>query len=472
MELTFLGAAGEVTGSCHLLEVGGRRVLLDCGMIQGGREAEARNAEPFPFDPASIDAVILSHAHIDHSGRLPQLVRHGFTGRIHTHAATRDLARVMLRDAAFLEEKDAEHESRRRARRGQEGVEPAFTRADATAAVRRIHAHQYGQPHEVVPGVTLTLHDAGHILGSATVEVELTEGETRRRVVFSGDLGHRGAPILRDPEPLERADLVLLESTYGGRNHRDWDATWEELAGILERARHDRGNVLIPAFAVGRTQELLYVLDRHYAEWGVDRWQLFLDSPMAIEATEIYARHWKLYDETARQWRGQQANPFRLPNLHFSRTANQSRAINRIHSGAMVIAGSGMCSGGRILHHFKHHLWRRETEVLITGFQARGTPGRALVDGAQEIKVWGEPIRVGAKVHTIGGLSAHADSNGLVEWYGHFRGRPPVALVHGEAEQRDALAERLAGEYGAPVLTPGLGERMDLADPDRLLPAG
>ncbi|MFP4130562.1 MAG: MBL fold metallo-hydrolase RNA specificity domain-containing protein, partial [Thiohalospira sp.] len=182
--------------------------------------------------------------------------------------------------------------------------------------------------------------------------------------------------------------------------------------------------------------------------------------------------HWKLYDETARQWRGQQANPFRLPNLHFSRTANQSRAINRIHSGAMVIAGSGMCSGGRILHHFKHHLWRRETEVLITGFQARGTPGRALVDGAQEIKVWGEPIRVGAKVHTIGGLSAHADSNGLVEWYGHFRGRPPVALVHGEAEQRDALAERLAGEYGAPVLTPGLGERMDLADPDRLLPAG
>ncbi|NIP72712.1 MAG: MBL fold metallo-hydrolase [Gammaproteobacteria bacterium] len=463
MFLQFWGAAGEVTGSCHLVEAGGRRVLIDCGLIQGPPEREARNREAFPFDPRTVDAVILTHAHLDHSGRLPLLVKNGFSGPIYTHRATRDLCRIMLKDAAYLNEKEAQWTNRKRQRKRLPPVEPLYVTADATNAMRRFHGLPHGEVRNIVPGIKVRLRDAGHILGSSIVELWVREGGVQRKLVFSGDLGHCSAPILRDPEPVDDADLVVLESTYGDRRHRSWDATWAELGGVLRDASEAKGNILIPAFAVGRTQELLYAFGRNFEPWDLARWAIFLDSPMAIQATEIYARHSELYDaETAAAGHASDS-PFHLPNLHLSRTANQSMAINRLRSGAIIIAGSGMCTGGRIKHHLKHNAWRRSTHIVFVGFQAQGTLGRALVDGAEEIQLWGETVRVAAGVHTIGGFSAHADQDGLARWYGGFADRPPVALIHGEPRGLEGLRQRLGEDYRARVSIPKEGTRIDLA---------
>jgi metallo-beta-lactamase family protein len=462
MEIQFIGAAREVTGSCHLLRVGRATVLVDCGLIQGRAIDEARNREPFPFDAARIDAVVLSHAHLDHSGRIPLLVKAGFKGPIFTQRATRDLCRIMLKDAAHLNEKDIEWDNRKRQRKGLKLLEPLYTVSEADVALKQFKVLDYGVRRRIVPGVEICLRDAGHILGSAIVEVWLKEGETQRKLVFSGDLGHRGAPILRDPEVVKEADLVILESTYGDRLHRSWEATLAELGEVIGMAQRNKGNILIPSFAVGRAQELLYLFGLHAADWGLQDWQIFLDSPMAIRATEVYTRHHDLYDPEARTWRGGNGKPFDLPNLHYSLTPAQSMAINRIQAGAIIIAGSGMCTGGRIKHHLKHQLWREHTHVIMVGFQARGTPGRALVDGATHIRLWGETIRVAAQVHTIGGLSAHADQAGLIDWYRQFDKRPVVALVHGEEGAMDTLAEKLHSDLQARVHTPLPGTRLDI----------
>ncbi|MBI5462498.1 MAG: MBL fold metallo-hydrolase [Gammaproteobacteria bacterium] len=457
MQLHFLGAAREVTGSCFLLDTGQARVLIDCGLIQGSPQDEARNRQPFAFDAGRLDAVVLSHAHLDHSGRLPLLIKAGYRGSIYTQRATRDLCRIMLKDSGHLQEKDAQWENSKRQRKGLRAVEPLYTVADAQTAMQYFKVLDYDTEQRIAPGVWLRLRDAGHILGSAIVELRVQANGGERRLVFSGDLGHCGAPILRDPTRVTEADLVVMESTYGDRNHRDWDSTWQELGDVLRSAREGHGNILIPAFAVGRTQELLYVFQQHYREWGLDTWNIFVDSPMAIEATEVYARHWALYDAEAVRARQQNGGVFSLPNLHMSRTPNQSMAINRIRSGAIVIAGSGMCTGGRIKHHFKHNLWRSDCHVIIVGFQARGTLGRALVDGAKHVRLWGETIRVGAKIHTIGGLSAHADQRGLLDWYGNFAHRPPVALVHGEEAAIATLGTAL-NERGVYVTQPRPGD--------------
>ena len=462
MDLRFLGAAREVTGSSYLIRSGQYRILVDCGLIQGSQEDEERNREPFPFDPASIDAVILTHAHLDHSGRLPMLVKEGFKGRIFSHSASRDLCRIMLKDAAYLNEKEAEWENRKRQRKHQPLVEPIYSMEEAIVALRRFRPLEYNQEYNILPGVKLSLRDAGHILGSSIVELWLKDQGVERKLVFSGDLGHVGAPILRDPELVHKADLVIMESTYGDRRHRSWEDTWAEMADIFSEGRASLGNIMIPAFAVGRTQELLYTLGWNFDAWGIGQWQIFLDSPMAIEATLVYARHTPLYDEEASAVQEAIGNPFLLPNLNLSHTANQSMAINRISDGAIIIAGSGMCDGGRIKHHFKHNIWRRNCKLLITGFQARGTLGRSLVDGAKEIRLWGEPVKVAAQVHTIGGLSAHADADGLLSWYSSFEDRPPVALVHGEPESMDHLADRLRDTTGARVLMPRPGSGVDL----------
>ena len=464
MDIAFHGAAGEVTGSCLLVTVGGKQLLLDCGLIQGSAAEEARNRRAFPFNPQAIDAVVLSHAHLDHSGRLPLLVKGGFRGPIYTHRATRDLSRIMLLDAAALAERDAVIETRKRQRQARTAVEPLYTRAEAEAAVRQFRALDYDSEQDILPGVRLRLRDAGHILGSAIVELWLTEGSLKRKLVFSGDLGHRGAPILRNPATVREADLVILESTYGDRNHRSWDATWQELGEVFRAAAHHAGNILIPAFAIGRTQELLYVFKQHWREWGLDRWTVFLDSPMAIAATEVYAHHANLFNDKDKDRRRRDGDLFALPNLHFSRTSSQSMAINRIQSGAVIIAGSGMCNGGRIRHHLKHNVWREQCHVIFTGFQARGTLGRQLVDGAPRVRLWGESVRVAAQLHTIGGLSAHADQEGLLAWYRGFgQPLPPVALVHGEPTAIDSLAARLQS-LRAPVIVPTPGERLDLTD--------
>ncbi|MBK5935612.1 MBL fold metallo-hydrolase RNA specificity domain-containing protein [Halorhodospira halophila] len=462
MRLHFHGATREVTGSCMLLEVGDHRVLIDCGLIQGGGKQEARNRAPFPFDPGSLDAVILTHAHLDHSGRLPLLRAAGYQGPIHTHSAGAALVDILLRDAAFLAERDAAIENKKRRRRHDEPVEPTYTVADAEQAIDALVGHAYDEPWQPVPGVTVRLRDAGHILGSAIVEMWLEAGGERRKVVISGDLGHAGAPILRDPAQVGDADLLVMESTYGDRDHRSWEETWAELGEIIRNARASRGNILVPAFAVGRTQELLYILARHYEEWELGDWSVFLDSPMAIEATKVYARFPELYDaETAAFYAEPENHRFQLPNLRLTPQAEDSMAINRVQSGALIIAGSGMCNGGRIRHHFKHNLWRRNCNVIMVGFQAQGTPGRALVDGARELTLWGEPVRVGATVHTVGGLSAHAGRSELIAWAEHFANGPRVALVHGESGAMDSLAEALRSrDFG--VETPEEGAHIDL----------
>lgn len=460
--IRFLGAAGEVTGSCHLLETGGRRVLLDCGLFQGSGETEAENRRPFPFDPACIDAVILSHAHLDHAGRLPLLVKQGFRGPIYSHPASRDLARIMLRDAAHLALKDAETETRKRARRGLPPVTPLYTPEDVETCLPQFRDLKYGERRQLLPGLHCRLRDAGHILGAAIVELWATERGLTRKLVFSGDLGYRGSFIMPPPTPVEDSDLVIMESAYGDRLHRSPEESVAELGGILRTAREQRGNILIPAFSVGRTQELLYLLARHAEEWGLDRWHVFLDSPMAIEATSVYTAHAQLLAPEAARYARE--THFGAPHLHFVPTTEESMAINNIESGAIVIAGSGMCAGGRILHHLKHRLWRDNSHVVFVGFQAAGTLGRRLVDGAREISLWGEPVRVAAGIHTLGGFSAHADREGLCAWYGAFRGRPLAAVVHGEAPASIALAAELRARYGSPATVPARGDSIDFAD--------
>lgn len=467
--LTFLGAAGEVTGSCYLLEAGGTRILVDCGLFQGGPDVEALNRAPFDFDPASLTAVILTHAHIDHSGRLPLLVKQGFTGSVHTHKATRDLAKVMLKDSAFLAEREWERQSRRKtrktrgAREGNGADGPLYSVDDALATISRFSSHAYGEAFSPAQGITVRLHDAGHILGSAIVELTLDMEGLTRRIIFSGDLGHQGAPLLKDPASLNKADVVIMESTYGDRHHRPWDETFDELGGILSAANAEKGNVLIPAFAVGRTQELLYLFGRNFDKWDLGRWEIFLDSPMAIETTEIYARHDALFDTEARDWKKKTGSLFLLPNLHISETRETSMGINQIASGAIIIAGSGMCTGGRIRHHLRNTISKPHTHVMMVGFQARGTTGRALVDGARSLNFWGEAHDVKAKVHTIGGLSAHAGADGLMRWALGFSGPPEFILVHGEPDAQQALAARMNKEARLSPSIPSLGAVYDLA---------
>jgi metallo-beta-lactamase family protein len=462
MQIEFLGATREVTGSCYVLHVGKYRVLVECGLIQGSQKNERHNRDPFLFDPKSLDAVVLTHAHLDHSGRLPLLIKRGYKGEVYTHRATVDLCAIMLEDAGYLNEKEVNWENKKRERKGLKLIEPLYTREEARETYKHFHALDYGKTEEILPGVKLTLRDAGHILGSAIAELELHEGNHSRKVVFSGDLGHQGSPILRDPEVMTHADLVIMESTYGDRQHRSWDKTWQEMGEIISSARSGKGNILIPAFTVGRTQELLYMFKHYFDEWGIGDWEVFLDSPMGIEATEVYGKHAKIYDVEAKNIVEHSEDPFDLPNLHLSQHSQDSMKINRRQSGAIIIAGSGMCTGGRIKHHFKHNIWREHAHVMIVGFQARGTLGRALVDGTKHIRLWGETIQVKAQVHTIGGLSAHADQQGLMDWYHHFEKRPRVALVHGEPEAMDALAHRLKSEYHADVVQANFQQKLKI----------
>jgi metallo-beta-lactamase family protein len=461
MQLEFFGAAGEVTGSCHILRVGGRQLLLDCGMVQGGRDAPARNRQPFPFDAAKIDAVILSHAHIDHCGRLPLLVKRGFRGPIHTNAACADLLPILLHDSADLRVREAERANRRAEQ--SERVEPLFDTSDVERTLKCLRIVAYDTRTEVLPGITVQVRDAGHIMGSSSIELWICDGATRRKLVFSGDLGQYDTPILKDPWRFESADLVLMESTYGNRLHRSREDTERELGAVLAQAARDGGNVLVPAFAIGRSQELLYLLARNYAGWQVARWRVFLDSPMAIAASRVYWKHRDRYDEEAARLREGFRGMPPLPNLLLAETAEQSRAINQVRGGAIIIAGSGMANGGRILHHLRHNLERPECHVVIVGFQAPGTLGRQLVDRTPEVFIHGRRLRLAAQVHTLGGLSAHGDQADLLRWYDSFTLRPPVYLVHGEVTASEALAVKIR-ERGAEAAVARPGLTLDLSN--------
>ncbi|CAA0107741.1 Ribonuclease [Halioglobus japonicus] len=447
-KLTFLGAVEGVTGSAYLLEAGGTKVLLDCGLYQGRREEERENAEPFSFDVQTLDCVVLSHAHLDHSGRLPKLSSEGYSGPIVMTKPTCDLLEVMLKDAASLQQRDVEWENKRRRRSGKDEIEPLYTLDDVEETLSQCVGYSYRQRRAVADNIDVCFRDAGHILGSSIVEVFIKEHGEEKKLVFSGDLGNSCAALLEDPEVVTTADVLLLESTYGDRNHRPMDETLEEFEQIIEEASENGGNILIPSFAVGRTQEIIFRLGELYQRGKLRQQAVYLDSPMAIAVTEIYHRYQNVYNaedaETINRGKSSSLHSF-LPVLRYSTTTAESMALNRIESGAIFIAGSGMCTGGRIRHHFKHNLWKTNAHVIIVGYQAVGTPGRALVDGAKVFRIGGDEIAVRAKIHTIGGFSAHASQSQLFNWLSNFaKARPRLYLVHGEQNAKSAFRDFLS----------------------------
>lgn len=460
--LAFHGAAGEVTGSCFLLRTRAARVLFECGMFQGGRDEERRNRRPFPFDPRTLDAAVLTHAHVDHSGLLPKLVRDGFRGAVHATAPTRDLLGVLLRDSAHIHELEARRATRRALRRGRRPVEPLTTVEDAERALERVEDAPLLEWVDVAAGVRVRFRRAGHILGSASVEVRVREGTVERSIAISGDVGRAVEPLLRDPDPPEEADLALLESTYGDRDHRDVAATLDELAEILADPACGRGNTIVPVFAVGRAQEVLYRIAELERAGRIPARPVYLDSPMAIRVSELYLRHAACFEQEVLAALRAGELPLEPRRLALCRTPEESMALNG-QSGAIVLAGSGMCEAGRVVHHLKHNLWRPESRVLMVGFQARGTTGRALVDGARRVRVLGEPIAVRARVHTLGGFSAHAGQSELAAWAEGLRSSGAAfALVHGEPEKRAALAELLRARGARDVREPGPGDEVAL----------
>lgn len=467
MKIHFIGGAREVTGSCFLVETDVVRFLVDCGMVQGGHDAAARNHRPFDFDPRTIDFVLLTHAHIDHSGLLPKLGLEGFGGAIYATEASADLLAVMLPDSAHIQEVAA-----RRLRRGRNALPgisnaPIYTMRDAQDCLTQVRPVRYDEelaPHD---SVVCRFRDAGHILGSAILEVWVTEGGQTLKLVFSGDLGQPGRPILRDPTPIEEADVLVIESTYGNRAHKDLPATLDEFERILKNTL-PRGNVIVPAFAVGRTQEILYYLHLLTCQGCLPPVNIFVDSPMATAVTRITMNHLALFNAAAMQLAEWHHAGDGLPNLRFTGSVDESMALNRVRSGALIISASGMCEAGRIKHHLRHNLGRRECAVLITGFQARYTLGRKLVDGAARVRIFNEEIPVRAPIHTLGGFSAHADQGALMDWTGWFR-RPPrqTFVVHGEESASLAFAERLRSDRGWSVTVPKSGQRMTLDVPAR-----
>ncbi len=461
MKLSFMGAAREVTGSCYLVETDQCRFLIDCGMVQGGREAPARNHKRFDFDPRAIDFVLLTHAHIDHSGLLPKLVLNGFGGPVYTTRATTDLLGVMLPDSGHIQEMDADRAQRRHR---PDALPPIYTVQDARNCLEQVRPVDYDERFAPHSSVACCFRDAGHILGSAIIEIWVTENGVTRKLVASGDLGQPGRPILKDPTRIEEADVLLIESTYGDRNHKDLPTTLSELADIVEHTLYKRrGNVIVPAFAVGRTQELIYHLHQLTEQGRLSHLNIFVDSPMAVAVTKITKKHFELFDTEAHritQWHAQAKN---LPTMHFVADVAESMALNQIRSGAIIISASGMCDAGRIKHHLRHNLGRPECSVLITGFQAGGTLGRRLVDGEKVVRIFGEEVAVRASIHTLGGFSAHADQKALMAWAGGFS-KPPgrTFVVHGEAAAANNFAQQLRTEKNWTVDVPELGQSFQL----------
>ena len=474
MQITFHGAAQTVTGSCHLVEANGCRFLIDCGMAQGGREADEHNENAFAFDPASIDFVLLTHAHIDHSGLLPKLAAQGFRGPIYCTLATRDLLGVLLKDSAHIQQMEYERDLKRQKAGGQRHQRgnayrsnkeiqlPLYSLAHVALAMEQTKAEPYGTtfaPHE---NVQVCMRDAGHILGSAILEIWLTDVDGKvTKLVASGDLGQPGRVILRDPTPIDEADVLLIESTYGDRLHKDLGSTLDELVEVVNNTA-PRGNIIIPAFAVGRTQELLYHFMQLAQQGRLNNVEIFVDSPMAVAATEITLKHFSVFDEEAKQLLGSAAKLMESKRVHFISDVEESIKLNRIKSGAVIISASGMCDAGRILHHLRNNLGNPDCAVIICGFQTEGSLGRRLVDGVKQVRMFGEEIDVRASVHTLGGFSAHADQKALLDWAGAFKKKPRKAyVVHGEQAPARVLAGELTARLGMEAVVPTEGERFE-----------
>jgi len=463
MRITFCGAAESVTGSCHLIETNnGDAFLLDCGQFQGSAKQEAQNHEQFPFDPASVDFLILSHAHVDHCGRIPLLVKRGFQGRVYCTMATADLLPIMLRDSAHIHEKDAEWKNRKGQRSGKEPVSPLYTLADAEASLSLITPVLYDQEITPAEGVRFTFVDAGHLLGSAITEIKVRENAEETKIVYTGDLGADSKPLLRSPVSIRQADIVIMETTYGARLHEKSGPSIEKLAEIIEKTTKRGGTVLIPSFAVGRTQELIYELNKFYdrkdgnhaAFKGI---KVYIDSPMAVAATEVFRDNIQDFDEDYKALVMAGEDPLDFTNLVFTKSTEESQALNADMSPKIIISASGMCDAGRIRHHLKHRLWDQRSTVVFVGYQSEGTLGRKLVEGAKSVSLFGEEVEVNADIISLEGFSAHADRDGLLDWVRGFN-KPPAALflVHGEAAAKAAFAETLLEEGISAIVVGGI----------------
>lgn len=469
IKLGFFGAAGEVTGSCYLVQTERALVMVDFGMHQGEREADEHNRRLPPIDPKNLNAVVLTHGHLDHCGRLPLLARDGFLGKIHATGATIELATLILEDSAEIQEADADRERRRMTGTGNTPTPALYARREVKATLPLFSKIGYREKREIAPGISVTYFDAGHILGAAsvlmTIEHNSNHGNSRMettRILFSGDIGGVGSPILRDPEQGFEADVVLLESTYGDRDHRPLEETKQELLAILKNCQGECGKILIPSFAVGRTQDLLYHMGGFVRSGELKHLEVFVDSPMATDASDLYRKYVELYDCEAHALLNEGINPLAFPGLRYVRTIDESKRLNQRKEGVVIIAASGMCTGGRIVHHLRNTLYRPETRVVIVGYQAQGTLGRRLVNGEKMVRVLGEEVMVRAKVHTLGGLSAHAGQSGLLNWARGVKGARRWFLTHGEDAPRTALAKKLREQVGVDAAMPKYGESVVL----------
>ena len=456
MKLKFLGGARTVTGSCFYMECNNLKFLVECGMYQG-EDAEKINKAAFDFNPEEIDYVFVTHAHLDHSGMLPRIVKEGFKGRIITTSATKDLLEIMLYDSAHIQESDTEWLTRKALRAGNPPVIPLYTTEDVMNVMPLIDIKKYGEIFHIGNGIKYRFLDAGHILGSGTLELWFQDSPKEKKIVFSGDIGKKGNPIVKDPLNPVEADFIVMESTYGNRLHKPLKESIDELVDAVKTTIKRGGNVYIPSFAVGRAQDLLYILNNLVRKKRLYNINIYLDSPLAQEATKIYLSHPECFDEDAKKLFTTKNHNDSI-KLHFVQSAQESMALNKIKSGIIVIAGSGMCDGGRIRHHLKHNLWRSECSVIFVGFQGKGTLGRKIVDGAKTVHILGEEIAVKASIYTINGFSAHADQAELIEWISFFKDSPEVFIVHGEEEVSMVFSSRVNERVGFKTYVPEKGE--------------
>jgi len=460
MKIRFLGAARVVTGSCYHLITDGLQILVDCGMYQG-KNADEVNRQPFQFDPGQIDVLLLTHAHLDHSGLLPKLVADGFKGDIVATAGTAELVEIMLLDSAHIQERDAEWMTKKSFRAGKDQIyQPLYTEEDAKGVMPFVKKVNYMETLQLKSGVRYRFIDAGHILGSGSLEIWLNNGDEEKKIVFSGDIGKNDNPIINDPQHIDNANYVVVESTYGNRLHRGVEESIEEMVQAIKNTFKKGGNVLIPAFSVGRTQDILYILNRLVKQDRLPKLNVYVDSPLADKATKIYMAHPEYFDAealTAFKFRSNEGM-----NLHFTTSIEESQKINRIKSGAIIIAGSGMCDGGRIQHHFKHNIWRPECSIIFTGFQVKGTLGRHIIDGAKSARILGEEMVIRAKTYTIGGFSAHADQKELLEWLGTITNRPKTFVTHGEESVSLEFEKVIQEKLGFETYVPHKGEELEI----------
>lgn len=463
MKIEFVGAARTVTGSSYIIKNKNFTVMVDCGMFQGSRDLRDRNHLNLIYAPGEIDALVLTHAHIDHSGLVPKLVKEGFKGPIFATSATVDLLKVMLPDSAHIQEMDAEWSNRRRKKAGRDVIQPIYTEDDAAASLKYLKPFEYGQTFDVVPGIKARFREAGHILGSASIEMWVEDEGKTKKIVFSGDIGPKNQAIIRDPETIDEADYLLIESTYGDRLHKSKPDTYAEFKQVINDTHNSKGNIVIPSFAVERTQEIIYTLGQLFKEGAVPRIPVYIDSPLAVNATEIFNHNPGCFNEEMQAILRTGENPLDFPNLHYVRTTEESKALNDTAKGSIIISASGMCTAGRIKYHLQNNLYKPASTILFVGYQAEGTLGRQLVEGAKRVRVYAEDVVVKASIKTLGGFSAHADRDGLLQWMSSIKTKNcRVFVVHGEDTAAESFAAEVKKQFGYEVTVPHWGEIFDL----------